>query len=251
MSSLVNIVTEMQSLKPVSKIDLETVDPKVRVGMEGRKRSAQERLSQLVSEYSKTVWDKAVFVVPVNAKSTSQLNEFVQYADEFAEFMPVSYVAWDKQLGKSWWDANGKKPQNIETVHTIQLFDALRTLMVSLNMTSLNTPTVPRQIPLNSEEQCVEAVKKITTDGCGMDFRLALLQNEASSTALKMDWVSEDGQPVPFVLLDVTDADVTALEKLVPSKFYKVDLGTIKGDNMEEFTKKTLEKIARTHKKSK
>lgn len=251
MISLNSVISEMKALEPDSKMDLEIVNPKVRVGMEGRKRAAQVRLEELSSQYAKAVWDNAVFVVPINARRPEHVEEFAATADAIGEFMPVSYTAWDKHMGASWWAANGKKPQNLETVHNIQLFDALRKMMAALKLPELATPPVPRQVPLNSEQQCVDTVKKITTDGCGIDFRLALLQNEVAETARKFDWIGRDNQPVPFVLTDATEEDVVALETLAPNKFYTVDLSNLKLDDIEEFTKKTLEKVVKSHKKSK
>ena len=52
------------------------------------KLSAQARLDELSAEYAKTIWDKAIFVVPVNAKGIEYEDEFVAQADTLGEFMP-------------------------------------------------------------------------------------------------------------------------------------------------------------------
>jgi hypothetical protein len=251
MSSLSNIVTEMKQARPVAAINLETVDPRVRVGMESQKRAALQKLEDLEKKYSQTVWEKAVFVVPVSAKTKEHVEQFVMHADAIGEFMPVNYMAWDFNVGNGWWEANGKKPQNIDTVHTVQLLDSVRKTMAELNLTSVDTPTVPRQIALNTLDECTEAVKSITTQGCGVGFRLALLEAECARVAQKLEWGGGDIQPVPFVLLNATEADVALLSALVPNKFYKSDLSKVKDEVTEEFVANKLESVAKSHKKSK
>jgi hypothetical protein len=251
MGSLSSIVAEIKQVRPVAAIDLEIVNPKVRVGMESQKRAAQQKLEELEVEYEKTVWDNAVFVVPVNEKSKDHVSQLVMHADAVGEFMPVNYMAWDFQVGNGWWDANGQKAQNIDTVHTIQLLDAVRKTMVDLKLAAVDTPTVPRQIALNSVEDCANTIKSVTTSGCGVNFRLALLQAESATTAKKFEWGGNDGQPVPFVLLNATDADIALLSSAAPNKFYKFDLSGVKEEVTEEFVANKLEKIAKSYKKSK
>lgn len=247
MSSLSGIVSEMKEIRPVASVELETVPRNVRVGMEGRKNAAVQRLQDLEQQYASTVWHKAVFVVPVNG-TKEQVDEFAVLADGIGEFMSVDYTGWDKTMGEVWWSANGKKGQTIDTVHTVQLYDALRSLMVDMKLGELETPTVPRGIALNSVDDCTQTVKKVTTDGCGIGFRLALLERETAKVARELEWAGADNQPVPFVLLNATSDDLAAIDALSPGKFYKVDLSTLKEVD-EESVKKTLEKVAKAHKK--
>jgi hypothetical protein len=247
MSSLSGIVSEMKEIRPVASVELETVPRNVRVGMEGRKNAAVQRLQDLEQQYAATVWGKAVFVVPVNG-TTDQVDEFSVLADGIGEFMPVDYTSWDKSMGQVWWDANGKKGQTIDTVHTVQLYDALRVLSVNMKLENLETPAVPRQIFLGSLDDCTQTVKKVTTDGCGIGFRLTLLEHETAKVARELEWAGADSQPVPFVLLNATADDLAAIDALSPNKFYKVDLSTFKEID-EESVKKTLEKVVKAHKK--
>lgn len=247
MSSLSSIVSEMKEARPIANVELEVVPRNVRVGMEGRKNAAIQRLEELEKQYSAAVWNKAVFVVPVNG-TEDQVREFCDLADSIGEFMSVDYTAWDKTVGLSWWKASGQKSQTIDTVHTVQLYDALRNLAADLKLEDLQTPTVPRAVSLNSTDDCVRVIKDVTTDGCGVGFRLTLLEREASRVARELDWAGTDSQPVPFVLVNATAGDFAAIDALSPNKFYKVDLATMKEID-EESVKKTLEKVVKAHKK--
>ena len=249
MGNLSEIVSEIKENRPIAEIELEAVGPKVRIGMEGRKRAAQTRLAELQQSYSDTIWQNAVLVVPVNYSSKAVLDQYCTFADEIGEFMPVNYQYWDEDVGNIWWDANGKKGQNIDTVHTIQLLDAVRKTMETLKLTELETPSVPRQVFLGTQQDCVDLVTKVTTDSCGVGFRIALLKAETARVAEQYEWAGGDTQPVPFVVLNATDSDLNMLSKLSIKPFYKVDLAGV-SEVTEEFVKKSLDKVVKAHKKS-
>jgi hypothetical protein len=247
-NSLSKIVAEIKENAPFANLALETVSPKMRVGMEGRKNAATARIVELKKEYGDAVWKNALFIAPVNYKSKEMLVDFVQLADSIGECMPVDYLAWDKQVGLSWWNANGNRAQTIDTVHTIQLLDAIRKTASELNLTEVRTPEVPRQIALNTLEDCVATVKDVTTKFCGVDFRVALLKKEVADVAEKLEWSGDDTQSIPFVVVNATPEDVEALSPT--GKFFKVGMSAV-SEVSEEYVQKTLEKIAKSNKKSK
>jgi hypothetical protein len=217
MSKYVQISDEIDQLKPMANLVMDTVPYQNRTGFESVKNQAISRIAQLEEDFAKLVKDNAVYVF---LEGNPQLiSDFANEAHEQFDALTIDASAWDQKVGGGWWKANGEKSGTIDTVHTIQLLDELRHTMVDLKMTEVETPNVPRNISLNSEKECVDTVKEITTVQCGADFRFALLQHEAVKSARDNRWAGDTGQPILFTVTNSSAAERHAISLLTPRSF--------------------------------
>jgi hypothetical protein len=217
MSKYVQISDEIDQLKPMANLVMDTVPYQNRTGFESVKNQAVTRTAELEAEFAKLVADNAVYVFLDGPDSV--VKEFTTEAAEEFETITLSANTWDKSVGSSWWKANGEKAGGIDTVHTIQLLDSLRHTMVDLKLTELETPNVPSSAWIGSEEDCTKLVKSITTAQCGGVFRLALLQDEAVKWARALRWAGETNQPIMFIVLDSSPEERQAVGNMTKRAF--------------------------------
>lgn len=209
MSKYVQIVDEIDQLKPMANLVMDTVPYQNRTGFESVKNQAVTRTAELEAEFAKLVADNAVYVF-VDGSPVLTL-DFASEASENFDALSVDASYWDSEVGTQWWKANGEKAGGIDTVHTIQLLDSIRHAMVDLKMTEVETPNVPSSVWLSSQKECVDTVKSITTTQCGGAFRLALLQHEAVQSARRNRWAGDTDQPILFIVLNSSPEERLAI----------------------------------------
>lgn len=217
MSKYVQIMDEIDQLKPMANLVIDTVPYQNRTGFESVKNGAITRTAELEADFAKLVTDNAVYVFLDGPESL--VKEFATEGAENFDTITVSASTWDKSVGRSWWKANGEKAGGIDTVHTIQLLDSLRHTMVDLKLTEVETPNVPSSTWIGSEEDCAKLVKAITTAQCGGAFRLALLQDEAVKWARAIRWAGDTSQPILFIVLDSSADERLAIGNITKRAF--------------------------------
>lgn len=217
MSRFVEIEQEIKSLTPFANIELGMVPASTRTGVESQKNQSINKISELEAEYKSLIEKNAVFVV-LKGKPEF-IGEFVTEAIGSFDALTIAPTLWDIEVGESWWAAQGKRAGLIDTVHTIQLLDAIRKTMVDLKLEEVETPNVPRNIALNNVDDCIDTVKSVTTVQCGGKFRKALWLNEAYYQARTANWGGDTNQPILFLVTDSTDEETNAVSSVYERTF--------------------------------
>jgi hypothetical protein len=217
MSRFVEIEKEINNLKPLANIEMGIVPAATRTGVESLKNQSINRIAELETEYKQLVEKNAVFVV-LKGKP-EYIGEFIQEAQVSFDALTVNASIWDIEVGNTWWEAQARKSGLIDTVHTIQLLDAIRKTMVDLKLEEVETPNVPRNIALNNVDDCIDTVKSVTTVQCGGKFRKALWLDEAYHVAMAAGWQGETNQPILFLVCDSTDEEANAVASVYEKTF--------------------------------
>jgi hypothetical protein len=232
MSRYAEIEKEINNLKPLANIEVATVPYNSRTGVESLKNQSITQIETLTKEYAELVKKNAVFVVLDG--SDNAVDEFVEEASASFDALSIDATTWDSVVGEGWWEALGKQSGLTNTVHVIQLLDAIRKTMVDLSLTEVETPNIPQNVAVNSEQDAIGIVHSVTTSQCGGSFRSALWLDEAVHTASVAGWSGEDNQPILFLVKNASPEEATAVSSVFPKTYtIKVSAKTVSEKGVE------------------
>lgn len=229
--ALKELMTQLIDMEAEASINLDEVDPKVRVGAEGRQRAAQSAVAQLRNQYLSEIVNHA-FIIAVKGPGSE---EFGRLSSEKFDTIAVDYKFLTKRLVRALRSRRASDMYN-QTEHWMMLTE-LQQLKLEYDIISLPAPGLSA-LSSYYQRPLEEAVENLLRDTYGNRLVTAVLRREIGQQALSKKF---QGTKLPVVIYNFDQPIDSGLDLTILTR--PVALVNTTSEVTEESTKRELIKV--------